>query len=59
MALEEGEMSSAGLVYSHMSLVSSSRADGRTHIYRRRGECYAPNCMQQRGRFGCGNVMAW
>lgn len=36
-----------------------TRADGRARVYRRRGERYAPNCVQQVVPFGGGSVMVW
>lgn len=35
------------------------RTDGRVRVYRRRGERFAPNCVQQGDRFGGGSVMVW
>ncbi|KAK3108567.1 hypothetical protein FSP39_010793 [Pinctada imbricata] len=35
------------------------RADGRSRVYRRRNESFAPNCVQQVDRFGGGSVMMW
>lgn len=34
-------------------------ADGRVRVYRRRGERYAPNCVQQVDQYGGGSVMLW
>lgn len=35
------------------------RHDGRCRVYRRRGERYAANCVQEVDRFGGGSVMVW
>lgn len=35
------------------------RNDGRARVYRRRGERYAANCVQEVDRFGGGSVMVW
>ena len=47
------------VLFSDESRFLLSRADGRTRVYRRRGERYAPNCVQQVDRFGGGSVMVW
>ena len=36
-----------------------NRCDGRLRVYRRRGERYANNCVQEFDRFGGGSVMIW
>ena len=35
------------------------RADGRRHLYRRRGERFADDCVFERDRYGGGSVMVW
>ena len=35
------------------------RADGRRHLYRRRGERFAKACVFERDRYGGGSVMVW
>ena len=35
------------------------RADGRSRVYRRRGERFADACVVERDRFGGGSVMVW
>ena len=34
-------------------------ADGRRHLYRRRGERFADACIFERDRYGGGSVMVW
>lgn len=35
------------------------RVDGRTRVYRRRNERFAPCCIREADRFGGGSVMVW
>ena len=35
------------------------RSDGRTRVWRRRGERYADSCIQETDRWGGGSVMVW
>ena len=41
------------------SRFSLFRADGRRHLYRRRGEPFADACVFERNRYGGGSVMVW
>ena len=36
-----------------------SHSDGRARVYHRQNERYADCCVQERDRFGGGNVMVW
>ena len=48
------------VLFSDESRFALSNSDGRTRVYRRRGERYADSCILQRDRFGGGgSVMAW
>jgi len=47
------------VAFSDESRFMLRRADGRARVYRRRGERYAANCVQEADRFGGGSVMMW
>lgn len=46
-------------LFSDESRFNLSRSDGRTRVYRRKGERYADCCVVERDRFGGGSVMVW
>ena len=52
-------MPGGGLFCPQKSRLLMSRADGRTCVYRRREERYAPKCAKQVDRFDGGTVMMW
>ena len=49
----------ARVLFSDESKFNLFHLDGRTRVYRRRGERLAPNCIQQVHPFGGGGVMVW
>lgn len=47
------------VVFSDESRFNLYHSDGRTRVYRRRGERFADNTVLERNRFGGGSVMVW
>ena len=47
------------VLFSDECRIKLMEADGRTRVYRRRGERYAQACVQEVDRFGMGGVMVW
>ena len=47
------------VIFTDVSRFTLYRADGRRHMYRRRGERFANACVVERDRFGGGSVMVW
>ena len=47
------------VVFTDGSRFSLTQRDGRQRVWRRRGEQYMPNVVQEDGRFGQGSVMVW
>ena len=45
------------VLFSDESRFNLSHHDGRIRVFRRRGECFADNCLIERDRFGGGSVM--
>ena len=48
-----------GVLFSDESRFHLSRSDGRTRIWRRRGERFASCCVEEVDRFGGGSLMIW
>ena len=48
-----------GVLFSDESRFHLSRSDGRTRIWRHRGERYASCCVEEVDRFGGGSMMTW
>ena len=49
----------ARVLFSDESRFNFSHHDGRIRVFRRRGECFADNCLIEMDRFGGGSVMVW
>ena len=47
------------VLFSDESRFNLRRSDGRTRVFRRRGERYADACVTEKGQFGGGSVMVW
>ena len=47
------------VLFTDESRFTLSFRDGRTRVWRRRGERYDPNCVLERDRFGGGSVHVW
>ena len=47
------------VLFSDESRFNLSHHDGRIRVFRRRGERFVDNCLNERDRFGCGSVMVW
>lgn len=47
------------VIFSDESRYCISTADGRTRVWRRRGERYADNCMMETNVWGGPNIMVW
>ena len=54
-----GRQQWARVLFSDVSRFNLSHHDGRIRVFRRRGECFADNCLIERDRFGGGRVMVW
>ena len=54
-----GRQQWARVLFSDESRFNLSHHDGRTRVFRRRGERFADNCLIERDRFGGGCVMVW
>ena len=54
-----GQQQWARVLFSDESRFNLSHHDGRIQVFRRRGERFADNCLNERGRFGGGSVMVW
>ena len=49
----------ANVLFTDESRFTVSGNDGRTRVYRRRGERFANCCITERDRYGRGSVMVW
>ena len=47
------------VLFTNESRFTLYRADGRRHVYRRRGERFADACVVERDWFGGGSIMVW
>ena len=54
-----GRQQWARVLFSDESRFNLSHHDGGIRGFRRRGECFADNCLIERDRFGGGSVMVW
>ena len=54
-----GRQQWARVLFSDESRFNLSHHDGGIRVFRRRGECFADNCLIERDRFGGGSVMVW
>ena len=54
-----GRQQWARVPFSDESRFNLSHHDGGIRVFRRRGECFADNCLIGRDRFGGGSVMVW
>lgn len=57
--LRWGRQDWAHVLFSDESRFNLSHHDGRTRVFRRRGERFADCCLVERDRFGGGSVMVW
>jgi hypothetical protein len=46
-------------MFTHVSRFPLTHRDGRQRVWRRRGEQYMPNVVQEGDRFRQGSVMVW
>ena len=49
----------ANVAFTDESRFNLQKSDGRERIYRRLGERYSDNCVNERSHFGGGSVMVW
>ena len=54
-----GRQQWAPVLFSDESRFNLSHHDGEIRVSRRKGECFADNCLIERDRFGGGSVMVW
>ena len=54
-----GRQQWARVLFSDESKFNLSHHDVQIRVFRRRGECFADNCLIERDRFGGGSVMVW
>ena len=54
-----GRQQWARVLFSDESRFNLSHHDGGIRVFRRRGERFADNCLNERDRFGCGSVTVW
>jgi hypothetical protein len=47
------------VLFTDESRLTHFRPDGRSFVYRRRGERFADACVLERDRFGGGSLMVW
>ena len=57
--LQCGRQQLARVLFSDESRFNLSHHDGRIRVFRRRGECFADNCLIERNGFGGGSIMVW